>query len=277
MTFKKGMPILHRADRAALAPAPKVSLERFHRAKPARLLFIFAVIIGSISAPATAYAQSEAARLFEQHCVKCHGADGAGKPARPIEPSIPDFTAAAWHTKRSDKKLQESILDGKGETMPSYRKKLSDEQVRALVAHVRAFAPIKKKANPQEANEPASDDFELQFRSLQEQLEVLKKEFRQLSQASIDATPSSVASKSVALDKAVEAKSRTTVGAAPPPAVRDSREEGRGATKPLAPRLSSHAPRPSPLGIKLTQGDLLFKRARVLPCKPLSYMRCIDV
>ena len=74
--------------------------------------------------------------------------------------------------------------------MPGFRTrgKISEEQARALVAHVRAFAPAKKKLTQQEANEPA-DDFEQSFRRLQEQLEALQKQFRQLSESFSDGKP----------------------------------------------------------------------------------------
>ena len=78
--------------------------------------------------------------LFRQHCIKCHGSDGTGSPARDRLHEIPDFTKSAWQARRSDAQLLASILDGKDE-MPSWRDKISQEQARSLVAYVRAFAP----------------------------------------------------------------------------------------------------------------------------------------
>jgi mono/diheme cytochrome c family protein len=78
--------------------------------------------------------------LFGQRCVKCHGADGTGSPARGLLPEIPDFTAASWQAQRTDTQLMASILDGKGQGMPPVRGKIGEEQARGLVAHVRSFA-----------------------------------------------------------------------------------------------------------------------------------------
>jgi uncharacterized membrane protein/mono/diheme cytochrome c family protein len=83
---------------------------------------------------------SEARALFKEKCAKCHGADGTGKPARKEMEQIPNFTDSSWHKKRSDAQLLASILDGREPDMPSWRKKLSEEQARGLVAHIRAFA-----------------------------------------------------------------------------------------------------------------------------------------
>jgi uncharacterized membrane protein len=86
--------------------------------------------------------------VFRKHCVKCHGADGTGKPGRRLFPEVPDFTKPSWQRRRSDAQLLASILDGKGEGMPPVRSKISAKQARDLVAHVRAFAPARGKSEP---------------------------------------------------------------------------------------------------------------------------------
>jgi mono/diheme cytochrome c family protein/uncharacterized membrane protein len=78
--------------------------------------------------------------LFQKRCVKCHGADGTGRPARRRLTQIPDFTNAAWQARRNDEQLLTSVLEGVDE-MPSWRGRISEQQSRSLVAHVRAFAP----------------------------------------------------------------------------------------------------------------------------------------
>src|SRR5262249_45216258 len=90
--------------------------------------------------PPPTTAGARVGELFQQRWVKCHGADGTGKPARDRLPEIPDFTKPSWQARRDDAQLLASILDGKDE-MPSWRGKVSEEQARSLVAHVRAFAP----------------------------------------------------------------------------------------------------------------------------------------
>jgi mono/diheme cytochrome c family protein/uncharacterized membrane protein len=104
----------------------------------------------------TAAGTPAVAELFQQHCVKCHGADGTGKPARNRLAKIPNFTDPSWPAQRSDAQLLVSILDGKEPEMPSWRGKISEEQARGLVAHVRALAPTSgtpKSASPAMSNE----------------------------------------------------------------------------------------------------------------------------
>jgi mono/diheme cytochrome c family protein len=80
--------------------------------------------------------------LFQQHCTRCHGADGSGSPARGDLPEIPDFTSASWQAQRADGQLKASILDGKGTGMPPAREKIGSDQARDLVAFIRSFASI---------------------------------------------------------------------------------------------------------------------------------------
>jgi mono/diheme cytochrome c family protein/uncharacterized membrane protein len=106
---------------------------------------------GDIPRPVVpAPAQTSAVReLFAKHCVRCHGKEGTGSPARGRLPQIPDFTEASWQARRSDAQLLASILDGKGKGMPPGRGKITEEQARNLMAFVRAFARAEEKS-PQE-------------------------------------------------------------------------------------------------------------------------------
>lgn len=77
----------------------------------------------------------DAAALFTSNkCVTCHGADGKGKVK-----GTPNFSDAAWQKKEKDGELIEAIKKGK-KPMPPYAGKLSDDEIKALVAYVRTFA-----------------------------------------------------------------------------------------------------------------------------------------
>jgi uncharacterized membrane protein len=92
--------------------------------------------------------------------VKCHGADGTGRPARDRLPEIPDFTEAPWQAEQADEQLMESILDGQGQEMPPFRGKISEEQARQLVNHVRSFAPTGGTSGQGERKRPAPEESE---------------------------------------------------------------------------------------------------------------------
>src|SRR5271165_3513801 len=130
------------------------------------------------SAPA-ALGTPPVGELFRQRCVKCHGADGTGSRTRSLLSEIPDFTIASWQEQRADAQLMASILDGKGSDMPPQRGKIGEEQVRSLVAYVRAFAPTRKKPGRGEQAGSAMASFHERFRRLQEQQEELRRQFRE--------------------------------------------------------------------------------------------------
>lgn len=73
-------------------------------------------------------------------CASCHGADGKGVPAMKANmKDLPDFTDAAWQKKETDAELIETIKNGH-KPMPAYKDKLTEDQIKALVAYVRKFA-----------------------------------------------------------------------------------------------------------------------------------------
>ncbi|MFP5260476.1 MAG: c-type cytochrome [Blastocatellia bacterium] len=86
---------------------------------------------------AAAASGADAAALFAANkCTGCHGPDGKGNPN--IK-DVPNFTDAAWQKKTTDEEMIKTINDGH-KPMPAYKDKLSQEQIKALVAYVRSFA-----------------------------------------------------------------------------------------------------------------------------------------
>jgi mono/diheme cytochrome c family protein/uncharacterized membrane protein len=164
----------------------------------AGLLVLTSLGGGQFGGPTAVHAQADSPRpseraagaeLFRQWCWKCHGADGTGGPARNSMPDVPDFTGGPWQARRSDAQFLASILDGRGADMPAFRGKISEPQARALVAHVRAFAPSTGKSGKEKREERDMAGFDEQFRRLQEEMGQLQKEFRQLAQQSPSGVP----------------------------------------------------------------------------------------
>lgn len=87
------------------------------------------------SANVTTAAVDAAALFREQKCANCHGEDGKGK-----REGTPDFTSAEWQSKESDEELIEQIKKGDPPKMPPFESKLTEDQIKALVAYVRSFA-----------------------------------------------------------------------------------------------------------------------------------------
>jgi mono/diheme cytochrome c family protein len=85
-------------------------------------------------------AQGDAAGTYKAKCTACHGADGKGGPAGKAV-GVHDFTSPAV-AKMSDAELIEIVSHGKNK-MPAYSAKLSDAQIKDLVAYIRQFGTQK--------------------------------------------------------------------------------------------------------------------------------------
>jgi mono/diheme cytochrome c family protein len=94
----------------------------------------------------TAARPSDVARLYAAKCGSCHGPDGRGTDLRATAPDVPDFASPAWQQGHTDKEIAGKIAAGSSPGMPAFRDKLTEEQIRALAAHLRTFAAPARKA-----------------------------------------------------------------------------------------------------------------------------------
>jgi mono/diheme cytochrome c family protein len=80
------------------------------------------------SAPAAAQADGKA--LFEKNCTKCHGADGSGDTPAGKKMKVPRWDAEDLQVDKAVKTVREN------KKHKTVSKKLSDEQLQAIGAHV---------------------------------------------------------------------------------------------------------------------------------------------
>ncbi|NDV63097.1 c-type cytochrome [Puniceicoccales bacterium CK1056] len=77
---------------------------------------------------------------WDRHCKKCHAEDGSGATKIGEKLEIKDYTDAAVLAEFSDEDLFTMTKDGvDGTKMKGYGKKLSDDEITALVAYMRAM------------------------------------------------------------------------------------------------------------------------------------------
>jgi mono/diheme cytochrome c family protein len=81
----------------------------------------------------------DGAALFKAKCAACHAADGSGSGAMGKQLGVTDLRADAVQ-KQTDAQLTDSITNGKGTKMPAYKGKLTDDQIKGLVAFIRSLA-----------------------------------------------------------------------------------------------------------------------------------------
>jgi len=73
---------------------------------------------------------------FQTKCAMCHGPDGSGSEVGKSM-NVPDLRSQVVQ-KLPDAELAQVIANGKG-GMPSFKNSLSEEQIHALVAHIRSL------------------------------------------------------------------------------------------------------------------------------------------
>ena len=99
------------------------------------VMVCFAIIVAAHTSRTNASAP-DAKADFNDKCASCHGKDGRAKSLHAKHVHARDLTDASWQGDVSDERLFNSISNGKGK-MPSFKKKLSDNQIDALVTYVR--------------------------------------------------------------------------------------------------------------------------------------------
>lgn len=87
-------------------------------------------LIAVCSSPAVA---QDAAATYKAKCAMCHGPDGKGGKMGTKDFASPDIQ------KETDAQLTETITKGKPPKMPTYGGKLSEDEIKGLVAQIRSF------------------------------------------------------------------------------------------------------------------------------------------
>jgi cytochrome c6 len=113
----------------------RTSYLRSHSVKPN--LKIFALICFAISVATPSFGQDSGADVFKAKCQVCHGADGLGATPIGKSLSIVSFKDPTV-VKLSNTAMAGVIKSGKNK-MPSFEGKLTDAQISAVVAYIRAL------------------------------------------------------------------------------------------------------------------------------------------
>ena len=96
----------------------------------------------ALAATTAALSAADAAANWDKNCKSCHGAEGKGDTTMGKTLKLKDFADAAYQATFTDaqatKAIKEGIKDGDKTKMKAYSD-LTDDEVKALVAKVRAF------------------------------------------------------------------------------------------------------------------------------------------
>jgi cytochrome c553 len=107
-------------------------------------LTVAAAALAAFLAP-VAHAE-DASVIWTKTCASCHGKDGKGETRMGRKVGVKDYTDAKVQADLTDEKaiktIKEGLKDDQGkERMKAYGDVYSDDEIKSLVAYLRAFKP----------------------------------------------------------------------------------------------------------------------------------------
>ncbi len=101
-------------------------------------LTIAVLAVAALSAKA-----ADGKALYDQHCAKCHGADGKGETKMGKKLGARDYSDPKVQAELTDaaaaKGIKEGVKDKEGKVVMKPTEGLSDEDVKAIVAYMRSL------------------------------------------------------------------------------------------------------------------------------------------
>ena len=82
--------------------------------------------------------RADGAGDFKAKCAMCHGADGSGSTATGKALKVRDLSSPEVQS-QTDAQISDIVSNGK-DKMPAYKSKLTDDQIKGLVAYIRTLA-----------------------------------------------------------------------------------------------------------------------------------------
>ena len=104
-----------------------------------KIFVLTAIVIASVSVGAAA----DAGVTWAQNCASCHGKDGSGNTTMGKKLNVKSYhdakVQAAFSDAEAERAIKEGVKTNGKETMKPFGSKLSDADIKALVAYIRSF------------------------------------------------------------------------------------------------------------------------------------------
>jgi mono/diheme cytochrome c family protein len=104
---------------------------------------LIVLCLGLLMAGALAAHAADAKENWDKNCKKCHGEDGKGKTKMGEKAGVKDYTDAKVQEAMKDDEMTKAIKEGVKKDdqtkMKAFGDTLTDEEIKGLVAYIRAF------------------------------------------------------------------------------------------------------------------------------------------
>jgi cytochrome c553 len=97
------------------------------------------LIIGFIICTAGLVRAADVTVNWNTKCASCHAKDGSGNTVMGKKTGVKDYRDPAVQTELSDEKATKIIKEGIPDKMKPFKDILTDDEIKALVAHIRSF------------------------------------------------------------------------------------------------------------------------------------------
>ena len=100
-------------------------------------------ILAALMISAASVSAADVKATYDKQCAKCHGPDGKGQTKMGKQAGAKDYTDPKVQAEFTDEKAMTIIKEGvkvKGKEVMKPAENLSDDDIKGLVAYIRAFA-----------------------------------------------------------------------------------------------------------------------------------------
>ncbi len=111
-----------------------------HSAITIRRWLAFAAVVGALTLGLRQGICADGEGLFLKHCAACHGKDGKAQTPVARKLGVKDLSQSKLTDAEVEKQVVEGRRDERGnQKMPSFKGRLSPEELKSLIAAVKAF------------------------------------------------------------------------------------------------------------------------------------------
>ena len=101
------------------------------------------LLIATITCSSGVALAADASAIWKANCASCHGKDGSGATTMGKKLNVKDYrdpeVQAIFSDAEAERAIKEGVKTNGKETMKPFGGKLSENEIKALVAHIRSF------------------------------------------------------------------------------------------------------------------------------------------